>query len=121
LAYKNYLHLQLQLPPNDCSPISDTNNEPLAPVPAILVSTGAIAALAERVGGDAVELVDAAKKERKNQHISPDAEERGIEGGKDLLVTRNPLLRVAVSPDSDGDFAVFGFAAVGCFEAGDNL
>ena len=120
MVYKNYLHPHLQLPPNDCLPISDTNNEPLAPVPAILVSTGAIAALAERVGGDAVELVDAAKEERKSQHIFPNAEEIS-EGGRDLLVTRNPLLRVAVSPDSDSDFAVLGFAAVGCFEAGDNL
>ena len=40
---------------------SDRNNELLTPVPAIRISAGAIAATAERIGGDAVELVDAAK------------------------------------------------------------
>jgi hypothetical protein len=58
------------------SPISDTDNKSLAPVPAILVGAGAVAAFAERVGGDTVELVDAAKKDGKSRHIFPDAEER---------------------------------------------
>jgi hypothetical protein len=44
---------------------SNTNSKPLAPVPAIRISARATTAAAERVRGDAVELVDTAAKEKK--------------------------------------------------------
>jgi hypothetical protein len=47
--------------------VRNTNNELLAPVPAVRVSPRTIAAAAERVRGEAVELVDAARKKEEDE------------------------------------------------------
>jgi hypothetical protein len=43
------------------------------------------------------------------------------EGGWNVLIPRNPLLRITVAPDPNSDLAVGAFFALGCFEAGDDL
>jgi hypothetical protein len=40
---------------------------------------------------------------------------------KNVLIPRNPLLRVTVAPDPNSDLAVGALFALGCFEAGDDL
>lgn len=56
---------------------SDRNDKLLAPVSAIRVSARAIAAAAERVGGDAIELVDAAEERQKSQQYVRERGEKG--------------------------------------------
>jgi hypothetical protein len=92
LSYKSYLPFRinpnLQVSLTKQFPPSNSNNEILAPILAVLLLARSIAAVAEGFGRDVVELVDAArKKKEKSQLKSSKFLKRRKKGAIDVRTT----------------------------------